>query len=386
MHIIKSVSHLTTMELEQAKNLESRFLPNIFDRLPLIVEKGEGVYLFDVAGKRYLDLFSGVAVSSVGHGHPRLVNAVCEQAKKIIHMSNWVYSESQLSLAKRLCDLSGMERAFFSNDGTGAVEAALKLSKISTGRKEIVAMEGAFHGRTMGSLSATWDERYRKPFEPLLPGFSFCPYDDSKKLESMVCEETAAVIVEPILGEAGAIVPSRGFLSQVRRITEEAGALMIVDEIQTGFGRSGAMFQCIEQGIEPDIITCAKGLGGGFPIGAIMYRGMDFEPGQHGGTYNGSPLACACAHAVLDIIEDEGLVENSKKLGERIIGGLGGHKIHGMGLMLGIDTSDARKKALSLMDSGLIPIYCGDTLRILPPLVLKKSHADIIIDSLLKVL
>jgi len=374
------------MDLENAMRAEKALFPDLFNRLPVVLERGQDVHVWDADGKKYLDMFAGVAVSSIGHAHPRMVKTISAQAAKMIHASNWVFTESQLTLAKKLADLSGMEKVFFTNDGAGAVETAIKLARKATGRTGIVSMEGAFHGRTMGALSATWSKKYREPFEPLIPGFSFARYDDISSVEAAVGEDTAAIIVEPILGEAGAIVPHGSFLKDVEKIAHDAGALLIVDEIQTGFGRCGQMFAYKGQGISPDIVTCAKGLGGGFPLGAVLFSGCDFDPGQHGGTYNGGPLACEVALTVLSVIEDEGLVANSKKMGDYIKEGLSSHSVHGAGLMLGVDTDDGRGNALKLMKRGIIPIYSGNILRLLPPLTLKKEHADIVIGNISEVL
>jgi acetylornithine/N-succinyldiaminopimelate aminotransferase len=259
------------------------------------------------------------------------------------------------------------------------VETALKLARKHTGKKGIISMKNSFHGRTMGALSATWAEKYRKPFEPLVPGFKFAEYDDIGSLRKLLTDDTAAVIVEPVQGEGGIIVPSSGYLKEVRELTEEKDVLLIVDEAQTGFGRTGAWFEIQRAGIKPDILVLAKGMGGGFPIGAVLYSNMDFEAGQHGGTYNGSPLACAVANAVIKVIEEEKLVENSRKMGGYLMDGLSGHNVHGRGLMIGVDVDNGRKAALELIKKGVITIYSGNTLRLLPPLTIKKKHADTVI-------
>jgi acetylornithine/N-succinyldiaminopimelate aminotransferase len=378
--------YIGRMDYKTARDLEAECFASLFNRLPVVLERGQGSNVFDDVGRRYIDAFAGVAVSCVGHNHPRIVETICEQAGRILHTSNWVYNEPQLKLAERLCRISGMERAFFSNDGSGAVEAAFKLARKHTGRKGVIAMEGCFHGRTMGALSATWNERYRSPFEPLIPGFKFAGYDDIGSLRKAIDEDTAAVIVEPILGEAGAICPKPDYLRQVRELTREKGVLLIVDEIQCGLGRAGSWFEYIEAGVEPDIVVSAKGLGAGMPIGALLYQGMDFTPGDHGGTYNGGPLVCSVANTALDIIEDENLVENSRERGGQILRAFRDRGIHGKGLMLGLDVSDGKATALKLLDKGVICIYTGDTLRILPPLNINKGQTKEIIDAVMEVL
>ena len=375
------------MDFKHAVKREQECFAQVFDRLPVLLVKGKGSFVWDDAGRRYVDGFGGVAVSSVGHAHPKLLKAICAQAGKLMHVSNWVYSEPQITLAEKLVKLTGMERVFFNNDGAGAVETAFKLARKHTGRKEIIAMEQGFHGRTFGALSATWTEKYRKPFEPLVPGFKFAKYDDIESLNATITDDTAAVIVEPIQGEAGVLVPGKDYLKQVRELTERKGVDMIVDEIQTGFGRTGCWFEHQRYGIEPDVVVMAKGLGGGFPIGAVSYHGMDFERGQHGGTFNGSPLACTVGNTVIDMIKKEKLVQNSKKVGDYILKELRKKaEARGRGLMIGVPVADGKKAALECIKRGVLLIYSGNTLRILPPLNIKKSEAKIILGAVFEVL
>ncbi|MFH0861699.1 MAG: acetylornithine/succinylornithine family transaminase [Candidatus Altiarchaeota archaeon] len=367
------------MDYKTAVAWEEKYFANVFSRLPVLLVKGKGNYVYDDKGRKYLDLFAGIAVSSVGHAHPKVVKAISEQAAKIIHTSNWVYSEPQLHLAKKITQLTGMEKVFLTNDGTGAVETAFKLARKHTKKKGLIAMEQGFHGRSMGALSATWTEKYRKPFEPLVPGTCFVKYDDVDAVRAAITDDTAAVIVEPIQGEAGVIVPDKDYLQEVRELTEEKGVLMIVDEVQTGFGRTGEWFEFQRSGIKPDIVCMAKGIAGGYPMGAVAYRGMDFEKGQQGGTFNGSPLACTVANTVLGIIEQEKLVKNAAKTGAYIMKNLPPEGIHGRGLIIGADVDDAPKRAKQIISNGAIAIYSGNTMRILPPLTVKKGEADMII-------
>ncbi|MBD3388117.1 MAG: acetylornithine/succinylornithine family transaminase [Candidatus Altiarchaeales archaeon] len=374
------------MDFEEAVKKEGRYFAQVFNRLPLLLVRGEGCKVFDHTGAEYLDFFSGIAVSAVGHNHPKVVEALSSQASLLMHASNWVYTEQQLALAERLSKLTGLERAFFTNDGTGAVEAAFKLARKHTGKHEVIAFKNAFHGRTKGALSATWCEKYRKPFEPLVKGVKFAEYDSIESVESLLTDDTAAVIVEPIQGEAGVIVPSDEYLKELRDLTSDKGAVLIVDEVQTGFGRTGSWFEFKRAGIEPDILVLAKGMGGGFPIGAIAYSAMDFETGQHGGTFNGNPLACAVSNAVIGAIDDEGLVENSRKMGDYLMKGLSGFKPHGRGLMIGVDVDDGRGKTLELIKNGVIVIYSGNTLRLLPPLNIGREEADAVLSAFEKVI
>jgi acetylornithine/N-succinyldiaminopimelate aminotransferase len=366
------------MNLNEIANTEKKYYANTFGRLPVAVERGTGMYLYDFAGKKYLDMFAGIAVDALGHCHPTVVSAIRKQSEKLMHTSNWLYTLPQLELAKQLVELSGQSKAFMTNDGTEAVEAAIKLARKTTGKTEIIAMNGSFHGRTMGALSLTSGEKYRKPFLPLLPGAKFAEYDDIDSLRKTITPETAAVIVEPIQGEAGVIIPKDDYLRKVREVTEEKDVLLIIDEVQTGFGRTGAMFAFQHAKIKPDIICLAKSLGGGFPIGAIVYSCGDFEPGQHGGTFVGNPLACAVASAVVDHIVKEKLTENSAKMGAYLLSELKGRGLNarGRGLMIGIDVPDGKATTLKLIEKGVLTIYSGNTVRIIPPLIIEKKHAD----------
>jgi acetylornithine/N-succinyldiaminopimelate aminotransferase len=366
------------MNLNEITTLEKKYYANTFGRLPVAVERGNGMYLYDFAGKKYLDMFAGIAVDALGHCHPTVVSAIRKQSEKLMHTSNWLYTLPQLTLAKQLVELSGQSKAFMTNDGSEAVEAAIKLARKTTGKTEIIAMSGSFHGRTMGALSLTSGEKYRKPFLPLLPGAKFAEYDDVESLRKTITSETAAVIVEPIKGEAGVIMPKDDYLQQVREITEEKNVLLIIDEVQTGFGRTGKMFAFQHAKIKPDIICFAKGLGGGFPVGAITYSCGDFEPGQHGGTFVGNPLASAVASAVVDYIVKENLVENSAKMGSYLLKELKERKLaaRGRGLMIGIDVPDGKGTTLKLIEKGVLTIYSGNTVRVIPPLIIEKKHAD----------
>ncbi|RLI90785.1 MAG: aspartate aminotransferase family protein [Candidatus Altiarchaeales archaeon] len=366
------------MDLNEIQKLESMVYANTFNRLPVAIKKGKGMYLYDVNDKRYLDMFAGIAVNSLGHCHPEVVKTIREQSKILIHTSNWFYTIPQLELAQLLVKITGLKRAFITNDGTGAVETAIKLARKTTGKREIIAMKNAFHGRTLGALSLTWGERYRKPFLPLVPEMKFVEYNDVDALERSITDKTAAVIVEPIQGESGVIIPDDNYLKEVRELTEEREVLLILDEIQTGFGRTGKMFAFQHSGIEPDILCLAKGLGGGFPIGATLFSCNDFEPGEHGGTFIGNPLACAVAKTVVRVIMEKKLVKNSERLGSYLLRELRERNlsVRGKGLMIGIDVSDGKRSVLDLIEKGILTIYSGNTVRVLPPLIIEKKHAD----------
>ena len=366
------------MDLNEIQKLESMVYANTFNRLPVAIKKGRGMYLYDVNDKRYLDMFAGIAVNSLGHCHPEVVKTIREQSKILIHTSNWFYTLPQLELAQLLVKITGLKRAFITNDGTEAVETAIKLARKTTGKGEIIAMKNAFHGRTLGALSLTWGERYRKPFLPLVPEMRFVEYNDVDALERSITDKTAAVIVEPIQGESGVIIPDDNYLKEVRELTEEREVLLILDEIQTGFGRTGKMFAFQHSGIEPDILCLAKGLGGGFPIGATLFSCNDFEPGEHGGTFIGNPLACAVAKTVVRVIMEKKLVKNSERLGSYLLRELRERNlsVRGKGLMIGIDVSDGKRSVLDLIEKGILTIYSGNTVRVLPPLIIEKKHAD----------
>jgi len=356
---------------------EAKFYTHTFSRLPVVIEKGKGMYLWDVNGKKYLDMFAGIGVNSVGHCNKNLVNAIKKQAGILMHTSNWVYTVPQIELAEKLIKITGMEKVFFTNDGSEAVEAAIKLVRRGK-KKEIIAMEHDFHGRTLGSLSLTWKENFRKPFEPLIPYTKFVKYNDINALRNAITENTAAVILEPIQSESGIIIPDEGYLKAVRELCDEKEIYMIVDEVATGFGRTGKMFCFQHENIMPDVLCIAKAMGGGFPIGAMLCRGIDFNQGEHGGTYIGNPLACAAANASIDYIINKNLPENARIIGEYLLKELKKRNLNvrGKGLMIGIDVKDAKKVVMELIEKGILTIYTGNTVRLLPPLIITKRECN----------
>jgi acetylornithine/N-succinyldiaminopimelate aminotransferase len=368
-------------------------LMNTFGTPKLLLTRGEGAHVWDADGREYVDFLGGIAVNSLGHAHPAIVGAVTAQLETLGHVSNFFASEPQLALAERLLTLIGAEgRVFFSNSGTEANEAAFKLSR-RTGRTHIVATDGAFHGRTMGALALTSKAAYRAPFEPLPGTVTFVPYGDAGALAAAVTDETAAVVLEPIQGEAGVRMPGEGYLAAARKICDEHGTLLWLDEVQTGIGRTGAWFAHqlpSGQGITPDIVTLAKGLGGGIPIGATLGLGAAgalFEPGNHGTTFGGNPVACAAALAVLDTIEKDHLLDHVNALGKTLRDGLGEDsrvsETRGEGLMIGLElTVDAPRVATAAMAGGFILNATGpSTIRLVPPLVLTEADAHALIDA-----
>jgi len=364
-------------------------LMNNYGTPALELVKGSGAEVWDSTGRPYLDLVSGVAVNSLGHAHPAVVAAVTSQIQQLGHVSNFFIHEPVLQLAERLQRLleAPDSHVLFCNSGAEANEAAFKIAR-RTGRPHIVAAQNAFHGRTMGALALTGQQPKRAPFEPLPPGVSHVPYGDESALDAAVDGDTAAVVLEPILGEAGVIVPPEGYLRAAREITTARGALLVIDEVQTGIGRTGAWFAHRAAGIRPDVVTLAKGLGGGLPIGACIgvgEAGRLLEPGQHGTTFGGNPVCCAAALAVLDTIAGEGLLEHVQQVGKEIAAGIEalGHPlvtdVTGAGLMIGVGLASPVSAAVSVAarEAGyLLNNAVADRIRVIPPLVLTEAQAS----------
>ena len=368
---------------------------------PLALVRGEGCWVWDEAGSRYLDLVGGIAVVVLGHGHPAPIRAVAEQSAVLGHASNLSWTEPGVALAERLCSLSGMDRVFFCNSGAEANEAAIKLARRhgrevgGDAKHEIVALEGAFHGRTLGALAATWGEAKKAPFAPLPEGFRHVPRDDADALRAAVSAATAGVLIEPIQGEGGVHPVDHAYLRLARELCDEHDALLIFDEVQTGIGRTGEWFAFDGAGVRPDAVTLAKGLGSGLPIGALLSRELPtgFRPGDHGTTYGGSPAIAAGALAVLDAIEREGLVDNARAVGAHLAAGLralpGVADVRGVGLMLAVELAegDAAGAAAALRERGVLVNAVSETaLRLVPPLVLDVEQADLAIAALADVL
>ena len=357
---------------------------NTFGPPKLVLSRGKGATVWDADGKEYLDLLAGIAVNALGHAHPALVSAVTDQLSALGHVSNFFATEPQVALAERLLGLLGVEgRVFFANSGAEANEAALKLTR-RTGRSHVVAAEGGFHGRTMGALSLTSKAAYREPFEPLPGGVTFVPYGDADALRAAVTDDTAAVVLEPIQGEAGVVVPPAGYLQAARDITHAHGALLWLDEVQTGVGRTGAWFAHSASGVVPDIVTLAKGLAGGIPIGACIAVGKSghlLQPGNHGTTFGGNPVAAAAALAVVDTIGADGLLDHVRQVGGALADGLGERRVTGVrqvGLLLGLDLARpvaAKVTAAALEHGFIVNDPTPDRIRLAPPLVLTHEEA-----------
>jgi predicted acetylornithine/succinylornithine family transaminase len=379
-----------------------QYLMNTYARQPLVLVKGRGPRVFDSDGREYVDFLSGVAVNNLGHCNPRVVVALQKQAQRLIHVSNHFHIEPQIALAKALAKHSFADKAFFCNSGTEAIEAAIKLSRrysrevLKQDRYEIITMHGAFHGRTYGSVSATGQEKFHAGFEPMLPGFRYVPFNDIAAVEQAVNERTCAVLVEPVQGEGGVQVPADGYLKALRGICDRHQLLLVLDEIQTGMGRTGRLFAYEHEGITPDVMALAKGLGAGMPIGALLATdkaAQGFAAGSHGSTFGGNPLACSAALAALDaLLEDNIIIQNVVALGAHFLDGLRTLKakypfvkdVRGKGLLVGMELDFEGKDivAACLREGFLINCTANTVLRFIPPLIITVEEIDHLIDVL----
>lgn len=388
--------------LEEIISLDKKYYMNTFgDRLPVCFERGEGITLYDTNGEAYTDFFAGIAVNALGYAHKKHVSALCEQAQKLLHTSSLYYIESQARLAKKIVDISCADRVFLANSGAEANEGAIKLAKIyfykqgKQEKNEIITLTDSFHGRTLTTVAATGQTKYQKPYKPLTPGFSHVPINDYEALVSAVSDKTAAIMLELVQGESGVHKCDDGYIKKVRKLCDEKEIILIVDEVQTGIGRTGKMFAYENFGIEPDIFTLAKALGGGVPIGAVCAKEKfcAFEPGDHGSTFGGNAFCAAAANSVLNIIEEEKLVENAQAVGkyfeEKLLELAKKYpdkikQVRALGLMIGVEYSEglAKKVNAALFER---KILCGSTmttLRILPPLIITKNDVDKFIEVL----
>ncbi len=375
-------------------DLAHQHMINVYGCLPLAFVEGRGSYLYDADGNRYLDFFCGLAVTSLGHRHPGVVRAIKEQAERLTHVSNVFHCESTARLAQRLSGRFDNGKIFFCNSGAEANEAAIKLARRwghekGGGRFEIIATLGSFHGRTMATLSATGQEKYHLGFQPLVPGFRLVPFDDADAVRSAITKDTVAIMVEPIQGEGGVVVPRADYLKRLRELCDAAKLLLIFDEVQVGMGRTGRMFAHEHAGVRPDILTLAKALGGGLPIGAMIAKSQiaaSLAPGSHGSTFGGNPVSCAAALAVLDALEKEGILENATAIGDYLLKELraiakGNDRIaevRGQGMIIGIVLKDEARPVVDacLKERLLVNATAGNVLRLLPPLNLTREDAD----------
>lgn len=385
------------MELKKVIELEKKFMMQTYSRLEVLIKNGKGCYVFDSDNKKYIDLVGGLATCLIGHGNKEFAKAINNQVLRITNVTNLYYSEEQVRLAETLARLSGLNKCFFSNSGTESVEAAIKLSRKYTKKPGIISTKNCFHGRTFGSLSATWKEKIKEPFKPMLEGFKHVDYGDANAVEKAIDSNTGAVIVEPIQGEAGVIIPSKDYLNHLREVCDKHDILMIVDEIQTGCGRTGKFFAFEHNKIKPDIVVLAKGLANGIPIGATIaseHVASSFEKGDHGSTFGGNSIACRAASFTLKYIISKNLIENASVNGAYFLKKLNSIKscsmeeIRGRGLMIGVEMNEKTdiivKKCLN---RGLIVNAPNDKIiRFLPPLIIDKNIIDDSIDILHRVL
>ena len=385
------------MKTQQILDIETKHSAGTYAKQPLVIVRGQGASLFDVDDVEYLDCASGHGVANLGHAHPKIAAAIYKQASTLITLFESFPNDRRAELMKKLASLiNGLDRVFLCNSGTESVEAALKFARISTGRKNFVAAMRAFHGRTYGSLSATFNKKYREGFEPLVPGFSHVAYNNIEALAKAVNEETAAVILEAVQGEGGVYPASTEYLQAARRVCDERGAMLIVDEIQTGLGRTGKMFAIEHYGVLPDMLCCAKSLAGGLPMGAVLIGQhiKNLTPGVHASTFGGNPLACAAALAALTLIEEEDLPRQALVKGAYLIDKLRKiespniREVRGMGLMIGIELKHKVATYLSaLQEKKIIALNAGMTvIRLLPPLVISYGQIDHLVDVLTEVL
>lgn len=385
------------MNANEIIEIENKFTSGVYAKQTLTIVHGQGASLFDADGNEYLDCSSGHGVANLGHAHPKIAEALYKQASTLITLFESFPNDQRAMLMQKMTSLvDGLDRVFFCNSGTESVEAAFKFARISTGRKNIVAAMRAFHGRTYGSLSATFNKKYREGFEPLVPGFSHVAYNNIEALDKAVNEETAAVILEVVQGEGGVYPATAEYIQAVRKICDERGALLIVDEIQTGFGRTGKMFAIQRFGVTPDLLTCAKSIAGGVPMGAVLIGKniKNLVPGVHGSTFGGNPLSCAAANAALDVIKEEDLAGQAEAKGKYLLDKLmeinspNIREVRGIGLMVGIEMKQKVAGYIkSLQEKKIIALNAGMTvIRLLPPLVITYEQIDQLVEALTEVL
>ena len=377
--------------------IENKHTSGLYTKQPLIIVRGQGASLWDINGIEYIDCSSGHGVASLGHAHPKVAAALADQATQLVTLFETYYNDKRAALMDKITSLvPGLDRVFFCNSGTEAVEAALKFARLSTGRKGVIAAMRAFHGRTMGALSATYNKAYKEAFEPLVPGFSHVVYNNVEALDAAVTGEVAAVILEAVQGEGGVYLANPEYLQAARRICTERGALLILDEIQAGLGRTGKLFAFQHSGITPDIVCVAKSLAGGLPMGAVLFgvSVKNLAPGLHGSTFGGNPLACAAALAALSVIEEEDLpgqaaakgaylMEELKSINSPLI-----REVRGLGLMVGIELKQKVAPYLqALQERHILALNAGlTTIRLLPPLVITREQLEHVVAALKEVL
>ncbi len=393
------------MTTEELISLSGQYVMNTYRRFPLVLVRGAGARVWDSDGREYLDMAGGIAVCSLGHAHPKVTAAIQEQAAKLLHVSNLYHIEPQIRFARMLVEHSFADKVFFCNSGAEANEAAIKLARKYGherlgGRYELITMRDSFHGRTLATITATGQEKFQAGFSPLPEGFKYAPYNDLQALEASITDRTCGVLLEPIQGEGGVRIPAAGYLRGVREICDRRGILMLLDEVQVGVGRTGTLFAYEHDGIWPDIMTLAKALGNGFPVGAMLATervAASFQPGSHASTFGGNPLAMVSCIAVFETLLGDGILANCRRVGSRFLEGLRHlqdchdriRDVRGLGLMIGVELAeDAAEVVGHCMKRGLLVITSGsgNVLRFVPPLIITESDADCAIDILDEVL
>ena len=388
------------MNTQQIIETESKYTSGVYSKRPAAIVQGQGARLWDSDGKQYIDCIGGQGSANIGHANPMVVQAIAEQAARLMVATEVFYNDQRATLEKNLVEIAPpraqINRVFLCNSGAEANEGSIKFARYHTGRKEIVATMRGFHGRTMGALSATWEPKYREPFEPLVPGFKHIPYDNLEKAAQAIDENTAAVILEIVQGEGGVRPGSKEFIEGIVKLAHERGALVILDEVQTGFGRTGKMFAAEHYNIAPDLISVAKSIAGGLPMGAVMIseRVKKLEPQIHGSTFGGNPLICASANATIDFMREHDLPARAAQLGEYALGRLRRiespliREVRGLGLMLGVELKIKVTPVLqALMERGVLALPAGpNVLRLLPPLVIEQKDLDAAINEIERVL
>lgn len=377
------------MDSQQIEDMINEYVMNTYGRYDLVIDHAHGCIVYDMDGNEYIDCVAGIAVNNIGHTNDKVAIVLAEQSKKLIHVSNLYYTQEQASYAKKLVERSPHDKVFFANSGAEANEAAIKLARKYTGKGEIISMNNSFHGRTLVTITATGQPKYQKGFEPLPAGFKHVDYNDIKAVEDAITDDTAAVLVEPIQGESGVRVPDDDYLPQLRKLCDEKGILLIFDEVQTGFGRTGKFFASEITNVIPDITTCAKAIAGGIPMGAMLASetvASAFKPGDHASTFGGTALACSVASCVLDIFDDLDLVEKSYNNGQYFRDALSLLKdkhscikdVRGHGLMIGVELDYACGDLVAkAQEKGvLINVANGNVIRLVPPLIITKEEID----------
>ena len=392
------ISESASERIGEWSELEASHTSGVYTKRPLVIVRGEGARVWDAQGQAYIDCVGGHGVVNVGHCHPRVAAAIKEQAGRLITCPESFYNDQRAELLAELVRIAppGLERVFLCNSGAEAIEAAIKFARLITGRPGIIAAKNGFHGRTLGALSATWRPQYRQPFEPLVPGFVHVPYNNLAAMDEALDENVAAVILEVVQGEGGVIMGDGNYLRAVQRLCRERGALFIVDEVQTGFGRTGRMFACEHHNLEPDVLCLAKAIAGGVPMGAVLFgsRVGELPSRVHGSTFGGNPLACAAALAAIRVIEEEALPQRAEELGTYFVSRLRDvdspivREVRGLGLMVAIELKRrARPYLAALMERGVLALSAGPiVMRFLPPLVISQEELETVVQAVEEVL